>query len=113
MPPELRPQDRALLLDMRLAAEDAMSFVAGMDEGAFTASRLHQNAVVRSLQVVGEAASKVSTAARAELGAIPWRTVIGMRHRLVHGYADVRLDVVWATVRDDLPVLIAALRGVV
>jgi uncharacterized protein with HEPN domain len=52
--------DSALLLDMLLAARDARSFLEGLDEAAFMASRLHQNAVIRSLEVIGEAAGKVS-----------------------------------------------------
>lgn len=55
-------RDAALLLDMLQAARDARSFVSGLDEAAFMASRLHQNAVVRSLEVIGEAAGKVSPA---------------------------------------------------
>jgi uncharacterized protein with HEPN domain len=54
------PERDAALLDMLLAARDAQSFIAGLDEAAFLASRLHQNATIRSLEIVGEAAGKVS-----------------------------------------------------
>jgi len=57
--------DAALLLDMLLAARDAVGFVAGLDESRFIASRLHQNAVIRSLEIIGEAAGKVSAAMKA------------------------------------------------
>ncbi|MGO8799862.1 MAG: DUF86 domain-containing protein [Roseiarcus sp.] len=70
-------RDAALLLDMLLAARDARAFIAGLDEGAFMASRLHQNAVIRSLEIVGEAAGKVSPAFRASQPAIPWREACG------------------------------------
>lgn len=66
-----------------------------MDEAAFAASRLHQNAVLRSPEVIGEAAGKVSPEMQAQLLEIPWREVTGMRHRLIHDYADVRIDLVW------------------
>lgn len=102
-------RDQALLLDMLLAARDARAFVAGMDEMAFRESRLHQNAVIRSLEVIGEAAGKVSPAFRATQPAIPWREMIGFRHRLIHGYAEVRLDLVWSVVNDKLDPLIALL----
>ncbi|KJS38449.1 MAG: hypothetical protein VR70_10075 [Rhodospirillaceae bacterium BRH_c57] len=98
---------------MVLAAEDALGFVEGMDQAAFDASRLHQNAVIRSLEVIGEAAGKVSPALCLEHPEIPWREITGMRHRLIHGYADVRLDVVWAVLRNRLPALIATLRPLV
>lgn len=57
--------DAALLLDMLLAARDASSFLEGLDRAAFLASRPHQNAVIRSLEVIGEAAGKVSVATQA------------------------------------------------
>ena len=85
-------RDAALLLDMILASQDAISFIAGLDEAAFLASRLHQSAVIRSLEIIGEAASKVSGDLKAVHSEIPWRDIVAMRHRLIHGYADVRLD---------------------
>ncbi len=102
-------RDAALLLDMRLAAGDAMQFVAGMDEAAFLASTLHQSAVIRMLEVLGEAANKISFERQAAHPDIPWREMIGMRNQLIHGYADIRLDVVWRVVQDRLPPLIAIL----
>ena len=62
---ELPERDTALLLDMLLAARDAQTFVEGLDEAAFFASRLHQNAATRSLEVLGEAAGRISAATRA------------------------------------------------
>jgi uncharacterized protein with HEPN domain len=95
---------------MLLAAQDALDFLQGMDETAFRASRLHQNAVIRSLEVIGEAAGKVSAETRAANAAIPWSEITGMRHRLIHGYAEVRLDVVWAVATQRLPQLLGSLR---
>lgn len=109
MPPDPSDREAALLLDMALAARDAIGFVADLDEAAFLASRLHQNAVIHSLAVIGEAAGKVSTAFCAEHPEVPWREITGMRHRLIHGYAEVRLDVVWAVVKNRLPLLLATL----
>ena len=106
-------RDAALLLDMLLAAQDALGFVTGLDEAAFLASRLHQNAVIRSLEVIGEAAGKVSPALRATQPNIPWRDITGLRHRLIHGYDDVRLERVWMVVTQDLEPLIAALTPLV
>lgn len=103
MPAEPSERDAALLLDMALAARDAMRFVADLDEAAFLASRLHQNAVIHSLAVIGEAAGKVSAGFCAEHPEVPWREITGMRHRLIHGYAEVRLDVVWTVVKNRLP----------
>ena len=94
---------------MKLAAEDAIGFVAGLELPAFGASRLHQNAVIRSLEVIGEAAGKVSTTLRNGHPEIPWRDITAMRHRLIHGNAEVRIAVVWEVVRERLPRLVSAL----
>jgi uncharacterized protein with HEPN domain len=110
---ELPERDAALLLDMLLAARDALSFVEGLDEAAFLNSRLHQNAAIRSLEVIGEAAGKVSAATQTAHHEIPWRDITAMRHRLIHGYAEVRLDRVWMVLHDRLDSLIAILEPLV
>jgi uncharacterized protein with HEPN domain len=98
---------------MVIAARDAISFVDGLDERAFLASRLHQNAVIRSLEVIGEAANTLTPKCRAALPDIPWREIIALRHRLIHGYAEVQLDRVWAIAQNDLAPLIAALEPLI
>jgi uncharacterized protein with HEPN domain len=110
---ELPERDAALLLDMLLAARDAQDFVEGLDEATFLASRLYQNATIRSLEVIGEAAGKVSAAVQAAHPEIPWREITGMRHRLIHGYGEVRLDLVWMVLQDRLGPLIAVLAQLV
>jgi uncharacterized protein with HEPN domain len=110
---ELAPRDLSLLLDIVIAAHDARGFVEGLDEAAFLANRLHQNAVIRSLEVMGEAANALTPECRASLPDIPWRQIIGLRHRLIHGYAEVQLDRVWAIVQNDLAPLIAALEPLI
>ena len=74
-------RDEAYLLDMLIAARDAPSFVHGVSLEQFTASRIHQQAVTKTLETIGEAHPE-----------IPWREIIGMRHRLVHDYFEVDLD---------------------
>ena len=110
-PPSLPERDLALLWDMLLAARDAQSFVAGLDEAAFLASRLHQAAVIRALEVLGEAAGRVSRESCAALPQLPWREMTGLRHRLIHGYAEVRLDLVWHVATERLGPLTAMLEA--
>jgi uncharacterized protein with HEPN domain len=102
-------RDPALLLDMILYARDAMSFVSDIDREAFLASELHQSAVIRCLEVIGEAARKVSAATHTTLPDVPWADIIGMRNRLIHGYDTIDPDNVWRTVTNDLGPLIRAL----
>jgi len=66
-------------------------------------------AVVRAIQLVGQAARNVSAETRAVCSGIPWRQMIGMRNVVVHDYADVDLGLVWKTVREDLPQLVERL----
>ena len=99
---------------IRQAAADACGFVAGMDKPAFMADKRTQQAVVMSLVIIGEAATKLMDTDQAFVQAhpsIPWRAMRGMRNRMAHGYFDINLDVVWETVQVSLPELIKQLRG--
>ena len=64
-------------------------------------------ALVHALQIVGEAASKISIETREKHSQIPWATIVGMRHRLVHAYFDINLDLVWTTATEAAPALLA------
>lgn len=104
-------RDDARLMDMLMSARRAQEFLAGMTDEDFLASPLHQHAVTRALEVLGEAARGVSEDRRRELPLIPWEDVIGMRSKLIHEYFRVKLDVVWGVVRNDLPALIEQLEA--
>lgn len=88
-------------------------FIADLDERDFLASDLHQSAVIRKLEIMGEAAGKVSESFCAVHPEIPWKQMTGMRHRLVHDYGDVRLEIVWRVTKETLPGFIAALRPLI
>ena len=64
-------------------------------------------ALIKSVEIIGEAAFMMSETTQEASPAIPWADIIGMRHRLVHAYFDINLDVLWQTVKADLPLLIA------
>lgn len=98
---------------MMHAAEDATAIAASITASEFRRSRLHQLAVLKAVELIGEAAARVSDETRASHPDVPWKEIIGMRNRIVHGYVDVRLDVVWRTVREDVPALLAKLRPLV
>lgn len=106
-------RDDALLLDILLAAGDAREFNQGLDWAGFSASKLHQSATVRCLEIIGEAAGLVSQEFQERHPEIPWRKIIGMRNRLIHAYNEVRLDIVWEVVQDDLPPLIETIKPLV
>lgn len=79
-------RDDGYLLDILIAARDAVTFLEGLSREQFGESRLHQQAITKCLETIGEAAARVSETTRAATPNIPWREIIGMRHRLVHGY---------------------------
>ena len=106
-------RDGAHLLDMLLAARDAVEFAGRITYSQFENSRLHQNAILKAVEIVGEAASHVSSSMRESQPDIPWREIVGMRNRLVHVYFDVDIGLVWRTVQEDLPALIAQLERIV
>ena len=97
------------------AATDACSFVEGLTKDDFLADKRTQQAVIMSLIIIGEAATKVMDgyAEFAQAHAqVPWRNVRGMRNRIAHGYFDINLDVVWNTVQVALPELLKQLPAV-
>ena len=81
----MRRDDAAYLLDMLLSARDAAEFAAGLTFPQFERSRLHQNATLKAIEVIGEAAARISEKTRQAHPGIPWPEIIGMRNRLVHG----------------------------
>ena len=100
---------------MLQAASDACGFVEGLVKDDFLADKRTQQAVIISLIIIGEAATKVMEG-NAEFAQahpeVPWRSMRGMRNRIAHGYFDINLDVVWDTVRTALPDLLKQLRAV-
>ncbi len=91
---------------MRQAAKDARSFVDGMRKEDFIGDRRTQQAVIMSLVIIGEVATKIMDGYpefAARHSTIPWRSIRGMRNRIAHGYFDINLDVVWETVDTALP----------
>jgi uncharacterized protein with HEPN domain len=100
---------------MQQAATDACAFVEGLDKTDFFWDKRTQQAVIMSLIIIGEAATKVmdSYAEFAQTHTqVPWRSMRGMRNRIAHGYFDINLDVVWETVQKALPELLKQLPAV-
>lgn len=109
----MRPDDDARLRHMLDAADDAARFVVGRTRKDLDSDRMLALALVKCIEIVGEAASRLSDAGKARAPSLPWPDIVGMRHRLIHAYYDVDLDRVWDTITVDLPVLTAALREAV
>ena len=105
-------RDSVFIAQMVEAAEAALEFSDGHTAESFASDRLVGYAVVRDIQLIGQAARSVSAELQAAHAEIPWREMIGMRNVVVHDYADVDLALVWKTVREDLPGLIERLNAI-
>lgn len=106
-------RDPAYLLDMLLSARDARRFAAGLSFEQLQDSDLHQHAIAKAVELVGEAAARLSPEAQARHAQIPWTQIIGMRHRLVHDYVHLDLRILWEVVHKHLPPLIVYLETMV
>jgi uncharacterized protein with HEPN domain len=93
-------------------AREAIAMLAGKERADLQSERMLELALVRLIEIVGEAAARVSPESQTRYPLIPWRQVVGMRNRLVHGYDSVDLDVLWDTIEDDFPPLIAELKRI-
>jgi len=91
---------------MREAAAVALEMTAGYKRADLSTNTMLAMALTRCLEILGEAASKISADASARFPAIPFAKIVSMRNRLIHAYFDVDLDIVWTTVTEDLPALL-------
>ena len=94
------------------AAREAVDFTKGHRRVDLDTDRKLSLSLVRLLEVIGEAARGITIEFRSEHSELQWKSMIGMRDRLIHGYFDVNLDVVWETVTNDLPPLIEKLEKI-
>ena len=103
------PEDEVLLHDMLDHARKAVNAVRGRCRADLDTDDVLAAALERFIEVIGEAASKVTPETSERNASIPWREIVGMRHRLVHGYASVDHNVIWDVASIDLPELIGEL----
>ena len=111
----MRPEDRdaAYLWDMPEAARDCIEFVGNATHDEFCDNRMMHSAVERRLEVLGEAAGKISESFQAANPEIPWTEIKGIRLVLAHRYGDVNLHELWQAVQRDLPALLSRLDALI
>ena len=99
-------RDRAYLIDIVQSANLAREYLRDLNHEAFLADQEKQDAVVRRLEIIGEAARRLSDETKAKLSEVPWRKITGMRNFMIHQYDSVDLTVVFDTVQGDLSPLV-------
>ncbi len=108
-----RHDDAARLRHMLVHARKAVQLAQGKSRADLDADELFSLAMTRLLEIIGEAATRVSPDARDQNPQIPWLSIAGMRNRLIHGYDAVDFDILWRVLEDDLPALIVELEKIV
>jgi uncharacterized protein with HEPN domain len=105
--------DQVYLKHMLDHAREAVEMVAGKTQADLAQHRMLELALIRLVEIIGEAATKVSSEMKSSNPQVPWREIIGMRNRLTHGYDTVDLKVLWDTIAEDLPPLITDLEKII
>jgi uncharacterized protein with HEPN domain len=101
------------LQDMLDNAKRALQFIAGMEYKAFEKDEKTVYAVIRAVEIIGEAAKNVPPEVQKKYPNVPWRDISGMRDKLVHRYFGVNMEVVWQTVNEDLPFIIDVIANMI
>jgi uncharacterized protein with HEPN domain len=106
----MTPDDLVRLQHIVDSLNSAIRFVEGRQRSDLDADEMLLFALVRAIEVAGEAASRISAGTRNELSDLPWNSIVGMRNRLVHAYFDIDHDILWTTVTEAAPPLVEQLK---
>jgi uncharacterized protein with HEPN domain len=108
----MRKDDSIRLRHMLDASREAESFSRNKTRKSLDTDRKLALALVKCIEIIGEAAAQISNESREALPQIPWSDIIAMRNRLIHAYFDINLDILWKTIIEDLPPLISELKKI-
>ena len=107
----MNPDDHVRLRHIAVALKAAVRFAEGRSREDLDKDQMLAFALVHAIQIVGEAASKISAEFREQHPQIPWALITGMRHRLVHAYFDINHDILWTTATESVPELLGQVDG--
>jgi uncharacterized protein with HEPN domain len=99
-------KDNSIYIDHILDSINKIeSYTKNLTKNGFSKNELVQDAVIRNIEIIGEASKKVSRDLKHTYSKIPWKDISGMRDKLIHDYIGVDVDVIWTTIKRDLPIL--------
>ena len=105
----MKKDDNVRLKNMLDTAYKVIEFAEGYSRDSLNTNKMLTSALIREIGVIGEAAARVSADKREQLTEIPWKSIVGMRNRLIHDYDEIDLDLLWETITKDVPELIKKL----
>ncbi|MEZ4707363.1 MAG: DUF86 domain-containing protein [Caldilineaceae bacterium] len=105
-------REERFLQDIVEAINRIQSYVADIDYDEFQTDSKTQDAVIRNLEIIGEASKQISDEVRQQAALIPWRNIARMRDKLIHHYFGINLDIIWQVIQDDLPPLMMAVSDI-
>ena len=108
----MKPDDRIRIQHMIDAGEEALSFTSNVTKENFSKNRMLILSVIKDIEIIGEAATKISEETKLNYAHIPWKDIVGMRNRLIHGYFDVNIELIWNTIKNNLLPLIKSLKEI-
>ena len=108
----MQKSDIIRLRHMFDAAKEAAAFIQEEERASLDVDRKLVLALMKSIEIIGEAATKITKECQEDFPQIPWPNIIGMRNRLIHAYFDVNLEILWKTVTEDLTGLIDELEKI-
>src|SRR3990167_4842972 len=109
----MKNKDLVRLKHMHDSTQAILSFAKGRQRASLDKDRLFQSAVLHELEIIGEAAGRISEGTKKHFPTIPWKELVGLRNRLIHAYFDVDHDIVWKTIREYLPSFLEQLQQAV
>lgn len=108
----MRGEDKIWILHMIESAQCVQEFLAGKTYDDLQKNKQLSFAVVRALEIVGEAASQIAQELRDKYPQIPWRNIISMRNKLIHAYFDINYRIIWSAAKEDIPQLLQHLKDI-
>ena len=105
--------DREYLKDILIACENIISYMEGYDFDGFVNDRKTQDAIIRNIEILGEAVKNISGALKSKYEEVEWKEIAKTRDKLIHAYFGVDLDVLWNIIKDDIPKLKSQIKEII
>jgi len=105
-------RDKSYLIDIKTSAESIIRYIEGNSSSTFYEDDILQDAVIRRIEIMGEAASRISDELKSQYPALPWKKMKAMRNILIHMYDELDLEIVWDTIEKDIPGLLNELEKI-